>query len=327
MTLLTPWRLVFLAAVAVLALLYLLLQRRRRTYALRFAASDLFESVAPRSPGFRRHIPAFVFLVALAVLVVGFAQPARQIRVPRERATVIVAIDVSLSMQATDVDPDRLQAAQAAASRFVDELPPTLNVGIVSFAGTAAVLVSPTRDRLPVQNAIENLRLAESTAIGEAIFTSLDALANAPSDGTTDGADDLPPARIVLLSDGETTVGRPDGAAVAAAVDAGIPVSTIAFGTEFGTIVYDDPATEQVETQRIPVPVGEENLRAIATETGGAFFSAASLEELEAVYTDIGSAVGFETIDREITDWFVAGGLLLLALSAGFSLLWFQRLP
>ncbi len=323
MTLLTPWRLVFLAAVAALALLYVLMQRRRRTYALRFAASDLFDSVAPQSPGFRRHVPATVFLVALATLVVAFAQPARQIRVPRERATVIVAIDVSLSMQATDVDPDRLQAAQEAAIRFVEELPPTLNVGVVSFAGTAAVLVSPTRDRLPVQNAIENLRLAESTAIGEAIFTSLDALANAPADGS----DELPPARIVLLSDGETTVGRPDGAAVAAAREAGVPVSTIAFGTADGTIVYDDPTTEQVENQRIPVPVGEDNLQAIADDTGGAFFSAASLEELEAVYTDIGSAVGFETIDREITDWFVAGGLVLLALAAGFSLVWFQRLP
>ncbi|MEM9565809.1 MAG: VWA domain-containing protein [Actinomycetota bacterium] len=323
MTLLTPWRLAFLAAVALLAVLYIVMQRRRRTYALRFAASDLFDSVAPQSPGFRRHVPAMVFLVALSTLVVAFAQPARQIRVPRERATVIVAIDVSLSMQATDVDPDRLQAAQEAAIRFVEELPPTLNVGVVSFAGTAAVLVSPTRDRLPVQNAIENLRLAESTAIGEAIFTSLDALANAPSDGS----DELPPARIVLLSDGETTVGRPDGAAVAAAREAGVPVSTIAFGTANGTIVYDDPATEAVENQRIPVPVGEDNLRAIADDTGGAFFSAASLEELEAVYTDIGSAVGFETVDREITDWFVGGGLVLLALAAGFSLLWFQRLP
>ena len=323
MTLLTPWRLVFLVAVALLAVLYLLLQRRRRTYALRFAASDLFDSVAPKRPGLRRHLPAFVFLVSLAVLVVAFAQPARQVRVPRERATVIVAIDVSLSMEATDVEPDRLQAAQAAASRFIDELPPTLNVGIVSFAGTATVLVPPTRDRLPAQQAIDNLRLAESTAIGEAIFTSLDALANAPSDET----DELPPARIVLLSEGETTVGRPDAAAVEAAREAEIPVSTIAFGTEFGTIVYDDPATERTETERIPVPVREDNLRAIADATDGAFFSAASLEELEAVYTDIGSAVGFELVDREITDWFVGGGLVLLALSAGLSLLWFQRLP
>lgn len=323
MTFLSAWRLWFLLAVAAVTVLYLLLQRRRRTYALRFSSSDLFDSVAPKRPGLRRHLPAAVFLLALATLVVGVAQPARKVRVPRERATVIIAIDVSLSMKAEDVDPDRLQAAQAAASRFIDELPPTLNVGIVSFAGTASVLVTPTTDRLPAQTAIEGLRLAESTAIGEAIFTSLDALLNAPADATGE----LPPARIVLLSDGETTVGRPDAEAVAAAKEANVPISTIAFGTEGGTIVYDDPRTPFVETDPIRVPVREDNLRTIADETEGAFFTAASLEELEAVYTDIGSAVGFEDVNREITDWFVAAGLVMLGLSAGFSLLWFQRLP
>ncbi len=322
-TLLSPLRLWLLVAVVAIAVLYVVLQRRRRTYALRFSSSELFDSVAPRRPGFRRHVPAGVFLLALTTLVVAVAQPARQIRVPRERATVIVAIDVSLSMQAEDVDPDRLRAAQAAANRFIEELPPTLNVGVVSFAGTASVLVTPTRDRLPAYTAIENLRLAESTAIGEAIFTSLDALLNSPPDATGE----LPPARIVLLSDGETTVGRPDAAAVQAAKEAQIPVSTIAFGTEGGTIVYDDPRTEVVESDPIRVPVREDNLRAIAEETNGAFFAASSLEELEAVYEDIGSAVGYEDVNREITDWFTAAGLVLLALSTGFSLLWFQRLP
>ncbi|MEM7274768.1 MAG: VWA domain-containing protein [Actinomycetota bacterium] len=323
MTFLTPWRLWFLVAVAVIAIVYVLLQRRRRTYALRFSSSELFESVAPSRPGFRRHIPAAVFLLALATLVTAVAQPARQIRVPRERATVIVAIDVSLSMQADDVDPDRLQAAQTAATRFIEELPPTLNVGVVSFAGTASVLVTPTRDRLPAYTAIENLRLAESTAIGEAIFTSLDALLSAPPDGTGE----LPPARIVLLSDGETTVGRPDAEAVQAAIEAEIPVSTIAFGTTAGSIVYDDPETPEVESAPIPVPVREDNLRDIADASGGAFFAASSLEELDSVYADIGSAIGYEDVNREITDWFVGGGLVLLALSTGFSLLWFQRLP
>ena len=310
-------------AVALVAIIYVLLQRRRKTYALRFSSSELFDSVAPSSPGFRRHIPATIFLLALATMVGALAQPARQVRVPRERATVIVAIDVSLSMQATDVEPDRLQAAQQAAARFIEELPPTLNVGIVSFAGTATVLVSPTQDRLPAYTAIDNLRLAESTGIGEAIFTSLDALVNAPPDAT--GL--LPPARIVLLSDGETTVGRPDTEAIAAAIEAEVPISTIAFGTTGGTIIYDDPRTTAVETAPIPVPVQEENLRAIAEQTDGAFFAASSLEELDTVYDNIGSAVGFEDVDREITDWFVAAGLVLLVLSTGFSLLWFQRLP
>lgn len=323
MTFLSAWRLWFLLAVAAFGVGYLLLQRRRKSYALRFSSSELLDSIVPDRPGFRRHVPAAAFLAALAVLVVGLAQPARNVRVPRERATVVVAIDVSLSMQATDVDPDRLKAAQAAANRFIDELPPTLNVGVVSFAGTATVLVPPTIDRAQARNAIDNLRLAESTAIGEAIFTSLDALANAPAADS----EEPPPARIVLLSDGETTVGRPDDEAVAAAVEAEVPVSTIAFGTEAGTIIYDDPRTEEIESDPIAVPVQESNLRRIAEATEGAFFTAASLEELDAVYENIGSTVGFENELREITDWFVAAGLALLALAGALSLLWFQRLP
>lgn len=323
MTFLAAWRLWFLVAVGALAVLYIVFQRRRPVYALRFSSSELLDLVAPKRPGFRRHVPAALFLAAMAVLVLAFSEPARQVEVPRERATVVIAIDVSLSMQAEDVSPNRLEAAQEAATRFIDELPPTLNVGIVSFAGTASVLVTPTQDRLPVVTAIDNLSLAESTAIGEAIFTSLDALVNAPSDQTGEP----PPARIVLLSDGETTVGRPDEDAVAAALDAEVPVSTIAFGTPSGFIRYDDPRTPQVESEPIAVPVGEDNLRGIADATGGAFFTASTLEELEAVYTDIGSAIGFELVDQEISDWFVGLGLVLLAATAGSSLAWFQRLP
>ena len=320
---LTPWRLWALVVVVALGVVYVVLQRQRRTYALRFASSDLLDVVAPRRPGFRRHLPAAAFMLSLAVLVLGFAQPAREVRVPRERATVIIAIDVSLSMDAGDVDPTRLAAAQEAASRFIAELPPSLNVGLVSFAGTASVLVTPSHDRAPVIAAIENLRLAESTAIGEAIFTSLDTLDNAPPDETGEP----PPARIVLLSDGETTVGRPDELAVAAALEADVPVSTIAFGTPTGYILYDNPETERVETDAIAVPVGEDNLREIAEQTGGAFFTASTLEELDAVYDNIGSAIGYETVDREITDWYVGLGLALLALTATISLAWFQRLP
>jgi Ca-activated chloride channel homolog len=323
MTFLSAWRLWILVVVAGLVVLYVVMQRRRTAYSLRFTSPELLDSVAPRRPGFRRHLPAAVFLGSLATLVMAFAQPARQMQVPRERATVIIAIDVSLSMEAADVEPTRFEAAKAAADRFIADLPPKLNVGVVSFAGTASVQVTPTQDRFSARNAVKNLELAESTAIGEAIFTSLDALANAPADetGTT------PPARIVLLSDGETTVGRSDDEAVAAAQEAQIPVSTIAFGTPDGYIVYDDPTTSAVESKLLGVPVGDDNLREIANQTGGSFFTAASLEELEAVYADIGSAVGFEEVNREITDWFVGLSLLLLATSAGFSLLWFHRLP
>ena len=324
MTFLSAWRLWFLLGVAALALGYLLLQRQRSKYVVRFSSAELFDAIAPNRPGVKRHFTAFIFLAALAVGVAAFAQPATEVRVPRERATVIVAIDVSLSMQATDVEPDRLQAAQEAANRFIDELPPTLNVGIVSFAGTASVLVPPSLDRAPAHAAINNLRLAESTAIGEAIFTSIDALQAVPADN---GLLEPPPARVVLLSDGETTVGRSDQDAIQAALGAEIPISTIAFGTDRGTILYDDPSTEFVEDDLIPVPVREDNLERIADETDGVFFTAGSLEELEAVYADIGSAIGFETIDREITDWFVGIALALLAIAATLNLAWYQRLP
>ncbi len=323
MTFLAPSRLVLLILVAVVIAGYIAVQRRRKHYALRFSSSELFDSIPDAGPGWRRHVPPLFFLAAVTLLTAAVAQPARQVRVPRERATVIVAIDVSLSMQADDVEPDRINAAQQAAIRFIDELPPTLNVGIVSFAGTASVLVSPTVERLPARNAINNLRLAESTAIGEAIFTSLEALRNAPPDETGEA----PPARIVLLSDGKTTIGRPDASAVAAAREAEVPVSTIAFGTAGGFVVLDDPQTPQVEQQRTPVPVEENNLRDIADSTGGAFFTASSLGELEEVYDNIGSAVGYELVDREVTDWFAAAALALLLLSGALSLLWFSRLP
>ncbi len=323
MTFLAPSRLALFLLLVVVVAAYVVIQRRRKQYALRFSSSELFDSIPDAGPGWRRHIPPLMFIAALALLTAAVAQPARQVRVPRERATVIVAIDVSLSMQAGDVEPDRISAAQQAAVRFIDELPPTLNVGIVSFAGTASVLVTPTVERLPARNAISNLRLAESTAIGEAIFTSLEALRNAPPDETGEP----PPARIVLLSDGKTTIGRPDAAAVAAAREAEVPVSTIAFGTSAGFVVLDDPQTPQVEQQRTAVPVEEDNLREIADATGGAFFTAASLDELEEVYDNIGSAVGYELVDREITDWFAAGALALLLLSGALSLAWFSRLP
>lgn len=322
MAFLQPERLWVLAVVIALVLLYGFMQTRRKVYAARLASADLLDSVVPRRSGWRRHVASSVVLVALVVLSVGFAQPTRVVRVPRERATVIVAIDVSLSMEAGDVEPNRLQAAQDAAKTFIDELPPTLNVGIVGFAGTASVLLSPTTDRATAARVIDNLQLAESTAIGEAIFTSLDSLLSVPPDDSGERA----PARIVLLSDGVTTVGRPDQLAIQAAQSAQIPVSTIAFGTENGVIIYDDPDTEAIEAETIPVPVGGESLQQIAEGTGGAFFTAESVDELDTVYENIGSAIGFEDAEREITDWFIGAGLALLVAASFLSLLWFQRL-
>jgi Ca-activated chloride channel family protein len=311
-------RLWLLVLVAALAVSHVVLGRRRSTYAVRFTNLALLDSVAPKRPGFRRHVPAVLLLLALAGMVGAFAKPARTERVPRERATIILAIDTSLSMQATDVEPSRLQAAQAAAKQFVELLPPRLNVGLVTFNGTALVKVAPTQDRDELLAAIDQLRLGERTAIGDAIYASLDAIASAPP---SPDEDEKVPARIVLMSDGETTSGRPDAQASAAAKEAEVPISTIAFGTPNGTIEL--PGQEGP----VSVAVNPEALAKIANDTGGTAFTAATQGELERVYSDIGSSVGFMDEFRDISVWFVGASLIVLFAAAVLSQLWFSRLP
>src|SRR4029453_15786113 len=235
MTFQSPLWLLALLGVVALVVFYVLVQLRRRAYAARFTNVALLGAIVPKRPGWRRHLAFGVIALGLAALVVSLAVPSTEVRVPRERATVVMAVDVSLSMQATDIEPDRFRAMQKAAKEFVDVLPERINLGLVSFAGTATNVVPPTTDRAQVVNAIDNLDLAESTAIGEAIFSSLSAIENFQS--TIDTAtEELPPARIVLLSDGYNTVGRADTQAIDAARAAGVPVSTIAFGTDYGTL-------------------------------------------------------------------------------------------
>lgn len=310
-------RLWLLLLVAALAVSYLITQRRRSTYAVRFTNLALLDSVAPKRPGWRRHLPAVFLLLALCGMVGAFAKPARNTRVPRERATIMMAIDTSLSMEAKDVQPSRLKAAQTAAKDFVKLLPPRLNVGLVTFNGTAVVRVAPTQDREELVAAIDQLRLGERTAIGEAIYASLDAIKAAPQ--SSDGK--KVPARIVLMSDGETTSGRPDAQAAAAAKKANVPVSTIAFGTSNGTIEL--PGQEGP----IAVPVNPAALAKVANATNGTAFTAATSSELKRVYEDIGSSVGYTTELRDITGVFVGGSLVVLFLAAGLSQLWFSRLP
>jgi Ca-activated chloride channel homolog len=312
-----PIRLVLLAVVAAAVVAYVVMQTRRSTYAMRFTNVDLLASVAPRRPGWRRHLPAGLFVVALIAMVIAWAGPTTTTTVPVERATVILAIDVSLSMQAEDVEPDRLRAAQAAALDFLTVVPPELNVGLVTFSGSATIAVPPTTDRDLVAESIERLQLAERTAIGEAIFASLDAIRLVPSDP---GAQSVP-AAIVLMSDGATTAGRADEQGIAAAVEQGVPVTTIAFGTDEGAItIPGDPVP-------VPVPVDRTALRVIADETGGAFFSAVTAQQLEDIYVDIGSSIGFTTAQRDISDWFITLALMAMITSGAMSLAWFSRLP
>ena len=310
-------RLWLLVLVGALLLTYVVLQlRRKATYAIRFTNLALLDVVAPKRPGWRRHVAAGALVAGLGTLVLALAEPARDVQVPRERATVVLAVDVSLSMQATDVLPSRLDAAKDAAVEFLDTVPATINIGLVEFAGSASVIVPPTTDHGDVRRAIDDLNLAEGTAIGEAIFASLDALATLPE---ADDPDEAVPASIIVISDGETTVGRENAEGVAAAQEADVPVSTIAFGTEGGLIF--------VEGQAVPVPPDLDAMRDIAEETGGVFFEAESGGELEAAYDDLGTSIGFETEEQPVTEWFVGAALGALLLAGALSLLWFARLP
>lgn len=315
MELLTPLWLVLLLPLLGLVVTYVVQQRRRRRYAVRFASLPLLDKVAPEQPGWRRHAPAAAFVLALAALALAAARPVIDVRVPHERATVVVAIDVSRSMQATDVQPNRMEAAKEAAATFIENLPETFNVGLVTFSGTTSVVATPTTDHEAVAAALDGIQMANSTAIGEAVFTSLDQVA---SMARGDDAAQVP-ARIVLLSDGTNTTGRsPDEAAVAAS-EAAVPVSTIAYGTQDGTV--------EIEGRTVPVPVDIEALARLAEGTAGQAYTAESGDELAEVYDDIGSSIGWRTEPREITSYLAAAGFLLGLAAGAMSLRWFARLP
>ncbi|MBA3250384.1 MAG: VWA domain-containing protein [Geodermatophilaceae bacterium] len=312
-----PVWLLLLTAVAGLVALYVVLQLRRKQYAARFSNVELLATIAPKRPGWRRHVAFGVLLLALATLSLAMAKPSTDVRVPRDRATVMLAIDVSLSMGAEDIAPNRFSAAKIAAQDFVDVLPERINLGLVAFAGTANTVVPPTTDRAAVIAGIENLELAEATATGEAIFACLNAISAFQSQlETTD--DGPPPAAIVLMSDGYRTVGRLETQATDAAQAAQVPVSTIAFGTDAGVL--------ELEGELIPVQVDREALQAIAEETGGTYKSAESAGQGREVFADLGSQIGYTTQPQEVTVWFVGAGLILAFLATGLALLWTNRL-
>jgi Ca-activated chloride channel homolog len=318
MKFLSPAWLLLLIPVALIAVVYLALQLRRKKYVARFSNVELLGTVAPRRPGWRRHLTFALLLIGLVVLSLGVARPAGAVKVPRDRATVMLDIDVSLSMQATDVLPSRLQAAQKAGKQFADLLPSRINLGLISFARNANVLVPPTLDREAVKKAIDGLHLANYTAIGEAIFASLDAI-HVFAQATTAKGDKPPPARVVLLSDGSNTTGRSIPDAIAAARKAHVEVSTIAFGTPNGTVTGENG-------EQVPVPADTAALSQIALQTGGSFHTATSVQELQAVYKDIGSQIGYTTKHRDISWRFLAIGLLFTLAAAGASMLWSGRL-
>ena len=316
MSFLAPYWLSILVPVAGLVVGYLLVQRRRRRYAVRFAALPMLDRVIPRRPGWRRHLPAVLILAGLVGLGLAAARPEVALRVPYDRATVIVAVDISGSMAATDVTPNRLEAAKSAAAAFVADLPETVNVGVVTFAGQATVVTAPTTDHEAARLQIESLTTAGGgTAIGEAVFTSIELVERL----NAAAGDTEVPARVVLLSDGDNSAGRDPARAAVAAAESDLPVSTIAYGTADGVLTNGRGAAQ-------PVPVDEVALRELAEQTGGTAYTAASGEELAAVYSDIGSSIGWRTEPREITPYLAAASLLVTVLAAALSLRWFARL-
>jgi len=317
------WFFLFLFVVLGLVGLYIVVQLARRKRMLRFTNVELLESVAPKRPSRWRHLATILLVLSLVLFTIAMAGPTHDVRIPRNRAVVMLVIDVSQSMRATDVSPSRMAAAQEAAKQFVDQLTPGINLGLISYAGTATVLVSPTTNRDATKNALDKLQVADRTATGEGIFTALQAISIVGA--VIGGGDTPPPARIVLMSDGKETVpsnpDNPKGAYTAArtAKDQGVPISTVSFGTPYGYV--------DMNGQRQPVPVDDEMLKRIAQLSNGQAYTASNLEQLKEVFTNLQEQIGYETRKGDASAGWLRLGALVLALAALAAILINRRLP
>jgi Ca-activated chloride channel homolog len=303
---LSPDRLLILLVIPLLVAAYIFAMLRKNRRGMRFTNTSMLDVVVPKQSQWRRHLAVALSLLSLITLTAAFARPKTQVDVPRERATIVIVIDASLSMEATDVKPNRLAAAKQAAIAFVESLPDKYNVAVVSLSGNPNILVPPTTAHDTVENAINTITLQESTAIGEGIVTALRALEQAPKDRSNPDA--IAPGAIVMLSDGTNTAGRSPQQAAAEARSAKVPVYTIAYGTENGFVDLDG--------KREQVPVDHDLMREIADLTRGEYFTAATPDQLKKVYGNIGSEVGYEKADREVTARFAGYGLAFAVLAA-----------
>lgn len=303
-TFLDPERLWILLIVPFLIAGYIYLVMRKKKTGMRFTNTAVLARVVPKQSQWRRHLAVALSLAALVALSLAWARPNGIEMVPRERATIIVVVDTSQSMASTDVAPRRLDAAKQAALTFVRALPAQYNVSVVSLSGNPAVILPPTTDRVQAQQAINSLKLADSTAVGESIYTALNALQLAPK-----GTDSTPaPGAIVLLSDGQNTAGRSPMQAAAEAKKQNVPVYTIAYGTENGYVDLDG--------KRERVPPDKELLSNIAQASGGQSFSAENLDQLNKVYNNIRSEVGQTPTKKETTALWAGYGLAFAVVAA-----------
>jgi Ca-activated chloride channel homolog len=311
MTFAAPWLLLGLLLVPLLALAYGAGERRRRRAAAALAAPPTRASVVPHGPGWRRHAPIALAAVAMAGLVVALARPQVSVAVPAEQASIVLAMDHSGSMQATDVAPSRLVAAREAGEAFLARVPAKVRVGGIVFDHRTEVVQDPTTDREALRAGLRDAMVPSGgTATGDALAAALAML-----DAQRGAGAKRPPGAIVLLSDGESTSGEDPVAVAEEAARRGIPVYTVALGTPQGTLPDGKP-----------VPPDTASLRAIAERSGGAAFTARDAEGLSAVYERLGSQVAMRDEPREITGAFAGGAMLLLLAGGGLSLRWFRRL-
>lgn len=289
---------------------YWVFSRRRAQRAIEFGNFSRLAGSVSATKSWLRHIPVIASLVAVCCVIIALAGPITETKVARNRATVMLIIDVSMSMSASDVQPNRFDAAKAAGREFIDSLPQDLNIGLITFAGAANVAVMPTTDHDTVSRALQGATLDEATATGDAIHTAQEAITRF-SESIQGGSDGIPPATIVLLSDGKQTIPEalddPRGAYTAAdeAAKAGIPVNTISFGTQQGVI--------EVAGETIPVPIDDTSLMEVARRTEGQFFSANSLDKLRDIYAKLTDDIGYELKKAENPrPWLIAGFFALL---------------
>ena len=345
MTFIWPSALLLVAVVAGLLVLYVLAQRRRHRYALRYANLSLVREAIGKGPGWRRHVPPGIFLVALALMSIGVARPQATVAVPSQEGTVILAIDVSGSMLAEDMKPNRIEAAKAAARAFVDRQSDRVKIGVVSFSGDASIVQSPTTDKSLVIAAINRLRPQRATAIGRAILVSLDAIEESsgsetdlpssilqqqggPAATPRPTATPLPnylqgqhsSASVVLLSDGQNNQFPAPLDVIDQAVSRGIRIYTIGVGSAQGTIV-------RLQGRSVRTALDEATLKRIAEVTEGEYFNASTETDLRAVYENLTTQLVIRQEKTELTAYFTLAAAVLAVIAGAFSLLWFNRLP
>jgi Ca-activated chloride channel family protein len=327
-----PWALALLLIVPLLAGLYIWMQQQRRKYALRYASVSLVAQAVGKGPGVRRHLPAALYLLAVAALIIALARPEATIPVPSNSGTIILSIDVSGSMFAQDVDPNRMEATKKAARDFVEKQPEGVKIGVVSFSDFGALVAPPSEDRKPVLDAIGRLRPQRGTNIGAGLQVALDAIYEDQADGqavipgpgtptpTPAPGTDVPPASIVLVSDGQSNTG-PDPLEIADdAKTAGVKVYTVGIGTEEGTIL-------QIQGRNVFTRLDETTLRGMADVTGGKYFNAQDEGDLREIYDDLSRERVVEEKETEITFIFAGAALAISVLAGGLGLAWFNRLP